>query len=42
MEDPDKGLPCSLINVGGGEKVFWFVDHDAAESTLYPKKEYKL
>ncbi len=42
MEDPDKGLPCSLVNIGGGEKVFWFVDHDAAQNTLYPKKEYKL
>ena len=42
MEDPDKGLPCSLVNVGGGEKVFWFVDSAAAQSTLHPKKEYKL
>jgi 6-phosphogluconolactonase len=42
LEDPDKGLPCSLVNVGGGEKVFWFVDHDAAQNTLHPKKEYKL
>jgi 6-phosphogluconolactonase len=42
MEDPDRGLPCSLVNVGGGERVYWFVDHDAASMTLYPKKEYKL
>lgn len=42
LEDPDQGLPCSLVNVGGGEKVFWFVDHDAAQNTLHPKKEYKL
>jgi 6-phosphogluconolactonase len=42
MEDPEQGLPCSLVNIGGGERVFWFVDSDAAESTLHPKKEYKL
>jgi 6-phosphogluconolactonase len=42
MEDPDQGLPCSLVNVAGGEKVYWFVDAAAAQSTLYPKKEYKL
>jgi len=42
MEDPDQGLPCSLVNVSGGEKVYWFVDAAAAKSTLYPKKEYKL
>ena len=32
MEDPDQGLPCSLVNVAGGEKVYWFVDADAAQS----------
>jgi hypothetical protein len=42
MEDPDQGLPCSLVNVAGGEKVFWFVDAAAAQNTLHPKKEYKL
>jgi 6-phosphogluconolactonase len=42
MEDPDQGLPCSLVNVAGGEKVFWFVDAAAAQDTLHPKKEYKL
>jgi len=42
MEDPDKGLPCSLVNISGGEKVYWFVDAAAAQSTLYPRKEYKL
>jgi len=42
MEDPDQGLPCSLVNISGGEKVYWFVDSAAAQSTLYPRKEYKL
>jgi len=42
MEDPEQGLPCSLVNVTGGEKVYWFVDSVAAQNTLYPKKEYKL
>ena len=42
MEDPDQGLPCSLVNVNGGEKVYWFVDSAAAQGTLYPKKEYRL
>jgi 6-phosphogluconolactonase len=42
MEEPDNGLPCSLVNVSGGEKVYWFVDSDAVQSTIYPKKEYKL
>jgi len=42
MEDPDQGLPCSLVNIAGGEKVSWFVDAAAAQNTLHPKKEYKL
>jgi 6-phosphogluconolactonase len=42
MEDPDLGLPCSLVNISGGERVYWFVDSAAAQSTVYPAKEYKL
>ncbi|KAF8469054.1 hypothetical protein BDZ91DRAFT_771589 [Kalaharituber pfeilii] len=32
FEQPEDGLPCSLVNVqAGGDKVVWFVDEEAIE-----------
>ncbi|KAF3910143.1 6-phosphogluconolactonase [Arthrobotrys entomopaga] len=38
FEDPDKGLPCSLVNAALKEKVTWFVDHPAVEGVNYPRR----
>ncbi|KAK9464203.1 uncharacterized protein V1516DRAFT_669850 [Lipomyces oligophaga] len=41
FEDPDSGLPCSLVNEGARGKVTWFVDSAAVEGVAVQKKEYK-
>jgi len=35
FENPEEGLPCSLVNVeAGGDKVAWFVDHKAVKGVV--------
>ncbi|KAK9450461.1 uncharacterized protein V1518DRAFT_371700 [Limtongia smithiae] len=41
FEDPDAGLPCSLVNEGAKGKVTWFVDSAAVKGVAVQKKEYK-
>ncbi|KAI5780283.1 hypothetical protein DFH27DRAFT_583791 [Peziza echinospora] len=31
FERPEEGLPCSLVNLAGGDKVAWFTDNAAIE-----------
>jgi 6-phosphogluconolactonase len=33
-----RGLPCGLVNEGGGEKVSWFTDDAAVSKTGFPRK----
>ncbi|GAO50746.1 6-phosphogluconolactonase [Saitoella complicata NRRL Y-17804] len=44
IENPEEGLPCTLVNITGGEKVSWFVDDEASQDiTHYPiRKELNL
>ncbi|OLL22007.1 putative 6-phosphogluconolactonase [Neolecta irregularis DAH-3] len=42
LETPDEGLPASLVNQMGGDRVTWFVDDEASKLTVFPKKEFKL
>ncbi|KAK9238063.1 hypothetical protein V1525DRAFT_425799 [Lipomyces kononenkoae] len=41
FEDPDAGLPCSLVNEGARGKVTWFVDAPAVHGVAIQKKEWK-
>ncbi|KAK9476179.1 hypothetical protein V1514DRAFT_354561 [Lipomyces japonicus] len=41
FEDPDAGLPCSLVNEGAKGKVSWFVDAPAVKGVAVQKKEWK-
>ncbi|KAK9453551.1 hypothetical protein V1511DRAFT_462517 [Dipodascopsis uninucleata] len=41
FENPDAGLPCSLVNDGAKGKVVWFVDAPAVEGVAVQKKEWK-
>ncbi|KAI5801232.1 hypothetical protein EDC01DRAFT_513637 [Geopyxis carbonaria] len=36
--DAEDGLPCTLVNSGGGDKVKWFCDTAAVEGVAYQKK----
>jgi 6-phosphogluconolactonase len=42
LEQPDEGLPASLVGVGGGERVTWWADDAACSLTTFPKKEFKI
>ncbi|KAI9775279.1 MAG: suppressor of los1-1 [Geoglossum umbratile] len=33
-----QGLPCGLVNDGGGERVSWFTDQSAVMGVSYPRK----
>ncbi|KAK4964105.1 suppressor of los1-1 [Elasticomyces elasticus] len=33
-----RGLPCGLINEGGGDKVSWFTDDSAVEGVSFPRR----
>ncbi|KAI9858604.1 MAG: suppressor of los1-1 [Trichoglossum hirsutum] len=37
-KEEGQGLPCGLVNEGGGEKVSWFTDQSAAAGVSYPRK----
>ncbi|KAK9469600.1 hypothetical protein V1512DRAFT_218844 [Lipomyces arxii] len=41
FEDPDAGLPCSLVNESAKGKVVWFVDGPAVDGVSVQKKEWK-
>ncbi|KAK7208278.1 putative 6-phosphogluconolactonase [Myxozyma melibiosi] len=41
FENPEEGLPCSLVNEGARGKVTWFVDTPAVKGVAVQKKEYK-
>lgn len=32
------GLPCALVNEGGGDRVSWFVDDAAVDGVSYPRR----
>jgi len=36
--DEGEGLPCSLVNEGGAERVSWFTDTAAVEGVRFPRK----
>lgn len=36
--DGGNGLPCALVNEGGGERVSWFTDNPAVEGVAFPRK----
>lgn len=38
FEKPEEGLPCSLVNVGGGDKVVWFTDDAAIQGVAGIRK----
>ena len=38
FEKPEEGLPCSLVNVGAGEKVVWFTDDAAVQGVTGVRK----
>ncbi|KAF8420427.1 hypothetical protein EV426DRAFT_612274 [Tirmania nivea] len=38
FEKPEEGLPCSLVNVGAGDKVVWFTDDAAIQGVTGLKK----
>ncbi|KAI9798076.1 MAG: suppressor of los1-1 [Piccolia ochrophora] len=33
-----RGLPCGLVNEGGGDKVSWFTDQAAVDGVSFPRK----
>ncbi|KAH0538666.1 hypothetical protein FGG08_004741 [Glutinoglossum americanum] len=37
-KEEGQGLPCGLVNEGGGERVSWFTDQSAAAGVSYPRK----
>jgi 6-phosphogluconolactonase len=37
-KEEGQGLPCGLVNEGGGEKVCWFTDQSAAADVSYPRR----
>ncbi|KAF8472091.1 hypothetical protein BDZ91DRAFT_693141 [Kalaharituber pfeilii] len=39
FEKPEQGLPCSLVNQLGGERVAWFVDADAIKGVTTGMKK---
>ncbi|KAK4185335.1 putative 6-phosphogluconolactonase [Podospora australis] len=38
----DSGLPCTLVNMGTGERCSWFVDAAAVEGVSYPRRPFSL
>jgi len=38
FEKPEEGLPCSLVNLGGGDKVVWFTDDAAIQGVTGVRK----
>ncbi|TEA13326.1 putative 6-phosphogluconolactonase [Colletotrichum sidae] len=34
------GLPCALVNEGGGDRVSWFVDNPAVEGVSFPRRSF--
>lgn len=41
FDSPEKGLPCSLVNEGAGEKVVWFTDSAANAKIKSLKKPWR-
>ncbi|MBW0474100.1 hypothetical protein O181_013815 [Austropuccinia psidii MF-1] len=42
LDEPQLGLPASLVKPQSPGQVYWFVDEAAATLTQYPKSEFKL
>ncbi|KAH7329152.1 hypothetical protein B0I35DRAFT_404405 [Stachybotrys elegans] len=38
--DSNDGLPCTLVNEAGGDRVSWFVDEPAVEGVLFPRRAF--
>jgi len=38
FEKPEEGLPCSLVNVGAGDRVVWFTDDAAIQGVAGVRK----